>query len=393
MKDKKEFWLLTTLFVVHFTHIFDFVIMMPLGPVLMKKLGLGPSEFANIVSVYAFAAAISSFFSSFWVDRFDRKTALIMVYLGFIAGNLFCANAQSYHGLMLARIVAGAFGGVLGGITFSIVGDEIPEERRGHATGIVMSAFSISSVLGVPVGILMANKFDWHAPFYFIAIICLFVLVVIYFKIYSMKGHFNPDATGIKFIEVLKDSNHRKALSLTVCLVFAGFMVIPFVSPYMVANVGLTEEELAYLYFFGGFFTFMTSRMIGKMSDKFGKFKVFKVVAFASILPILINTNMPRLPLFLVIALNTLFFILVSGRFVPAMAIITSSTIRSLRGAFMGVNTSVQSLAMGIASSIGGLIIGKNELGEMTGYPIVGFIACFFTLISIVLAKRVQINQ
>lgn len=392
VKDKKEFWLLTTLFVVHFTHIFDFVIMMPLGPLLMEKLSFGPTQFASIVSVYAFSAGISSFFSSFWVDRFDRKSALIWVYLGFIFGNLLCATATSYFGLLIARIVAGAFGGVLGGITFSIVGDEIPESRRGHATGIVMSAFSVASVIGVPVGILLANKFDWHAPFYFISFISLFVMAAIKIKIYEMKGHMNPNATGVKFIQVLKYDNHRKALTLTLCLVFAGFMVIPFISPYMVANVGLKQEELAYLYFFGGGFTFLTSRYIGKLSDKFGKHKMFSIIAIASIIPIIINTNMPKMPLYWVIPLNTLFFILVSGRFVPAMSIITSSTHRELRGAFMGVNNSVQALGMGVASSIGGYLITEGANGELFGYHIVGFIACCFTIVSIFLAKRVRIN-
>ena len=180
---------------------------------------------------------------------------------------------------------------------------------------------------------------------------------------------------------------------LSVAIMLSGFMVIPFVPPYMVNNVGLTEKELPYIYFFGGLCTFVTSRMIGAFSDKYGKFKMFSIVAPLSMIPILIVTNLPPVSLVIALMCSTMFFVLVSGRFVPVMAIITSSTVKEKRGAFMSLNSTIQMMATGSASLIAGKLIQQSSDGKLVGFQTTGIIACVLTIISIFLAKRVKVVQ
>lgn len=390
--------IIALLFAIQFTHILDFVIMMPLGPKFMRFFAIGPDKFSIVVSAYTFSAAISGLIASFFMDRFDRRTALLGFFVGFILGTFACALAPNYEMLVLARVTAGGFGGVLGALIFSVIGDIIPEERRGKATGTVMAAFSVASVIGIPIGLFLAETFHWHAPFIFLTIISLIVLFFLYREMPSLTGHMKgKNAKGIdiihEFMVILKEKNHQRAYSLSVAIMLSGFMVIPFVSPYMVKNVGLSEKELPFIYFFGGIFTFVTSRAIGSLSDKFGKFRMFSIVAPLSMIPILLVTNLTHVPLSIALVCTTLFFILVSGRFVPVMAIITSSASKEKRGSFMSLNSSIQMLATGFASLITGLVVTEGAGGKLEGFHFAGIMACVLTLVSVYLAKKIKIVQ
>lgn len=396
--------IIALLFAIQFTHIMDFVIMMPLGPKFMRFFNIGPDKFAIVVSAYTFAAALAGIVAALFMDRFDRRTAILNLYVGFLIGTFACALAPSYETLVLARIAAGGFGGILGALIFSVIGDIIPEERRGKATGTVMAAFSVASVVGIPIGLFLAETFHWHAPFIFLTIVGLIVFAFMYKEMPSMTTHLRHKQIGLtgknqktnvaqEFKNILSDKNHQRAYLLSVTIMLSGFMVIPFVAPYMVKNVGLLENELPYIYFFGGICTFVTSRMIGSMSDKHGKFRMFSIVAPLSMIPILLVTNLPKLPLFVALICSSLFFILVSGRFVPVMAIITSSTVKEKRGAFMSLNSSIQMMASGSASLIAGKIIQQGPSGRLVGFSTVGIAACVLTLISVYLAKRVKTVQ
>jgi predicted MFS family arabinose efflux permease len=397
--------LISILFMVQFTHILDFVIMMPLGPKFMRIFDIGPREFSHVVSAYGIAAACAGIIGSLFMDRYDRKKALVFLYTGFMVGTFACGMAINHHTLILARIVAGSFGGILSGFILSILADAVPVKRRGAATGVVMSAFGVSSVIGIPTGLFLAEYFDWHTPFLFLGGLAFFILLFIIKEMAPMTGHLNSiprpgdgasgksNKTGLQdLIEVMVEPNHWRAFVLTIFVILSGFLVIPFISPYMVKNVGLKENELPYLYFLGGLFTLVSSRWIGKMSDKVGKHKMFYVMAWLSLIPLLLITNLPRLPLSMVLIASCLFFIIVSGRFVPAMAIITSSPQPKHRGAFMSLNSTIQSLTMGAASFVSGHIITTNDLGELVNYNWIGFISCGMTLLAIYFASKVQIK-
>jgi predicted MFS family arabinose efflux permease len=384
------------LFCLQFTHVLDFVIIMPLGPKFLRYFNIGPQEFALVVSSYGFASAVGGILSSFFIDRFDRKKALAFLYTGFTIGTFLCALSPSHYSLIFARAIAGGFGGVMGALLFSVIGDVIPEERRGRATGAVMSAFGVSSVIGIPLGLFIADQFDWHMTFVFIGTMSIFILVLLFKVFPEMSGHKTKTIPGNKlndFISLLTEPNHIRVFLLTITVMFSGFLVIPFVSPYMVKNVGLSEKELGYIYFIGGGFTLITSRIIGIFSDKLGKHKVFYIVGLLSIIPVLIVTHLPKLPLVIVLCATSLFFIFVSGRFVPVMALVTSSVDPSKRGQFMGLNSALQSISMGIASSVSGLILGTNLNGEITGYGVVGIISALLTLLCLFLASKIKVHR
>ncbi len=398
--SKREWLLLLVLVAVQFTHVLDFVIMMPLGPQLMRVFEISPQEFGFIVSAYTFSAGITGFLSAFFIDKFDRRTALLFLYSGFTIGTLLCGIAPTYLTLMLARIVAGGFGGVLGALIFAVIGDCIPEHRRGAATGTVMSAFSIASVAGVPLGLYLANHFGWHFPFFMLAAMSSIALALAYKELPSMRGHLQTHATAEtphqaiqKLYALVSTPNHRNALMFMMVLMVGGFTVIPYISPYFVSNVGMSESDLPLIYFFGGAATIFTSRFVGKLADRFGKAKVFTLMSMSSIAVIYALTTLPKVPLALALVITTLFMITMNGRLVPAVALVTSSVEPKSRGSFMSINSSAQQLASGASSFIAGLIVGNASDGTMTNYHLVGALAILATLTCIVLVKHIRLVE
>ena len=391
--DRQEWMLLAVLGSIQFTNLMDFVILMPLGPQLMRVFSISPQQFGLAVSAYTFSAGVVGIVGALFIDRFDRRSILLGLYAGFAFGNLFCAVAQSYEVLLVGRVVTGAFGGLMGATVFAVVADVVPEIRRGAAMGTVMTSFSLATVAGVPVGLFLANNFGWHIPFFMLAGTSSIVLVVGYFSLPSVRGHIVHGPTTSPFrslFELLREPSHINAFVLVSAIVVAGFSVIPYLSPFLVANVGLTESDLPYIYLLGGGATIFTSRFFGKLSDRWGNQKAFGWIIGCSIVPIIAITNLPRLPLWIVLTVTTVFMILTSGRWVPAMAMVTSSVTPEKRGSFMSVNSSIQQISSGIAAYGGGLILGKSPTGELTNFGIVGIIAVATSLLCIILSKRMR---
>lgn len=388
--------ILTAIQVLHMT---DFVIVMPLGPQFMTMFSLSPQQFSLVVSSYTFAACVSGLLGALVIDRFDRKRALLALFAGFTLANLACALADGFVMLVAARIMAGCFGGVLGALTFAIIGDRIPFERRGRATGVVMSGFSVASVLGVPLGLHLAATWSWHAPFLMLTGVGVLVWIVAAIALPVMRGHFSdegriPPLATLR--AVFADAGHWRAFALMVALIFAGFTVIPFFAPYLVTTIGLSDHQLVLVYLLGGACTIVTSPLIGRWSDRFGKARVFTIVASLSLIPVLAFTTLVSwapLPLTAVLAVTTTFIVLVTGRFVPAMALVTAVVEPRLRGAFMAVNSSIQSLAMGAAASLAGVIIARPDpQGPLLHYGWVGALAACATLLCLVLVRRLVLR-
>lgn len=392
---QKEKALLWTLAAINFIHIVDFMILMPLGPQLMRIFGIGPGEFSLLVSSYTFSAGISSFFGAFFLDRFDRRKILIWVYIGFTIGTLGCALSPSYGVLLAARVLSGVFGGLTSALILAIIGDVIPDERRGRAMGLVMAAFSFASVMGVPIGLFLASLSSWHTPFFILTGLSVLSFVMISKFIPPIRDHLGKEVKRphpLKVISrVTSDGNQMRAIMLSVMMMFGQFMIIPFLSPYNVANVGFSELELTYIYIAGGSFTIFTSPWVGKLSDKHGKLKVFTIFMLLNLIPIGIVTHLGLTPIPLVLLVTTMFFVTSNGRYVPAAAIITGTAKPENRGSFLSFNSAVQQLAAGLASLGAGLIIGENELGQLTNFNIVGYLAIFFSILCIPLARRVKV--
>jgi len=393
-RHPRELSLLLTLAAMQFTHVLDFMIMMPLGPQFMRIFVLDPQHFAFLVSAYTFAAAASGFISAFWIDRFGRRRALLTMYSGFIVATALCGLAPTYPLLLLARIVAGLFGGVIGALVMTIVADVLPYSRRARGTALVASAFSLAAVLGVPLGLWFAAQYSWRMPFLALAALSVAIAVVIWRVLPPLDANVrdaprrNPMA---QLRAIFGVRNHLSAFAFILALMLSVFMVVPFIAPYNVANVGISEADLPYIYFAGGLTTLFTAQVIGYLADKYGKKRLFTILAFISLVPIFVTTHLPRVPLPWVMASMVMFFVFVPGRFGPAMALVSGSVSPRLRGSFMSFNASVQQLGSGVASFAAGLIIGRAADGTLVRYDWVGWLAAAFTLLAIVLARRIQV--
>jgi predicted MFS family arabinose efflux permease len=389
-----ELAVLLTLAAVQFTHIVDFMILMPLGPQLMRILEIGPRQFSLLVSAYTFAAAASGFVAAFWIDRFDHKRVLLVLYGGFIVATALCGLAPNYPLLLAARIIAGTFGGVIGGLVLAIVADLVPFARRATATGIVATSFSLAAVAGVPAGLWIAAHSTWRTPFLALAAASIVVAIAtsrILPPLSSHLAHAVRRRPVAQLRAIFGEPNHLRTFAFTVVLMFAGFTVIPFIAPYNVANVGLAEIDLPIMYLAGGLATLVTSPIIGRLADRYGKKRVFGIIGVMSIAPILITTHLEPVSLSVVVACAVLFFVLVTGRFGPGMALISGSAEPQLRGSFMSFNASIQQLGAGLAALTAGLIIGRAPDGTLTHYGVVGWIAAACTVLAIWLASRIRI--
>ncbi|GAB4119945.1 MAG: MFS transporter [Sideroxydans sp.] len=388
--------LLFTLAGIQFSHILDFMIMMPLGPMLMVELGITTHEFGLLVASYSFSAAVSGLFAATFVDRFERKRLLLTIFLLFGLATLACALAPGYATLIAARCMAGAFGGMLGALVQTIVGDTIPFARRAKASGTIATAFSISTVAGVPLSLWLASLFHWRAPFVFIVVLVGGFALIGWRLLPELRHHLNREKRAHPFSDlfaVMRDANHWRAMTLSALLIFAGFTVIPYITVYAVNNINISQHDIAYIYLAGGTATLISARLIGHFADTHGKVEVYRLIAFAAMLPLLAVTQIQSATLGWWLVCTTLFFVLVSGRFIPAMAIITSAAQPRLRGTFMSLNATVQSLAMGLAASLSGFIITQDATGKIIGYQNVGYVAIVANLLGIWYVSRIVMHD
>jgi predicted MFS family arabinose efflux permease len=386
--------ILFILALINFTHIVDSMLIMPLGDIFIEMFQINAREYSYLVSSYALAAFFSSLVGVFFLDRFDRKKALLFIYSGFAIGTFLCAFAQSYLSLLLLRFLTGIFGGMIGALVLSIVSDLYPFKERGSAMGILFAAFSAASALGVPIGIYLAAKGNWQLPFLLLGGAGLVIGFIVFFVVPNMTNHFaflDSKPTFSRTIEAITtDSNQVQALLSGFVLVLAHFMIIPFISPYMIKNVGLSQMEISYQFFLGGCATIISAPLIGKLTDRFGVMKVFIVVMAISFIPTIMITSMPIQPLYYALIWTTMFFVFASGRMISPNALITAAAPTSNRGSFMSIKSALQQLAIFFASFISGLIVVIRE-GQYENYLYIGFISIFFGLLAIWMVSKIKV--
>ncbi len=373
---------------LNFTHILDFMIMMPLGNYLMPFFKINPQQFSFLVGAYTLSAAVSGFAAAFFVDGFDRKKVLLFGYIGFLVGTIACGIAPTYFLLLLARTFAGLFGGLIGAQVLSIIADLFPYEERGKAMGAVMSAFAIASTFGVPFALYLANMISWHAPFLLVGLLGLILIPLLMKHIPSMTQHINKERERNSpfdaLINVASNAKMRLALLFSGMIMMGHFLIIPFINPYMEFNNGYSKKLTPLIYLVGGIASFAAANILGRWADKYGKLKVFSICIALSLPLVIAVTHVPSIPYWIVLTIFAVWFIMSTGRGVTAQAMVSNVVPPQQRGSFMSFNSSVQQLGTSIASFVAGLIVIKASDGKIEHYNWLGYISivvllcCFF---------------
>ncbi len=395
-----EWFIVAVITFIQFTVILDFMVLSPLSAFLLKEMKIGPDQFSLVVSAYAFSAGASGLLAAGFADKFDRKRLLMFFYTGFVIGTALCALSPTYEFLLLARIFTGIFGGVIGSIAFAIITDMFKLEVRGRVMGFVQMAFAVSQVIGLPVGLYLANAFDWHAPFWLIVGVSIPAGVVILIYMRPINGHLKLKTKENPFLHLfhtLTKSDYLKGFAATALLATGGYMLMPLGAAYSTENLGLTKEELPILYLVTGLFTIFFGPLSGRLADKVGKYKVFVGGCIIAMAMVGWYTNLGITPLWVLILINVILFAGLTARMIAASALITAIPDPADRGAYMGVNSSIQQISGGIAAFIAGLIVVQPQIqsvengisvtksGPLENYPMLGIVVMASLVATIIL--------
>lgn len=386
-------FIIAVLAILQFTIVLDFMVLSPLGVLLLEKLKINTSQFGLVVSAYAISAGISGLLAAGFADKFDRKKLLMFFYTGFILGTFLCGIAPDYRFLLIARIVTGLFGGVVGSVSFAIITDLFKMEVRGRVMGFVQMAFSASQVLGIPIGLLLANHFGWHAPFLMITAfgVLLGILIMVYMK--PVTAHLQIRSEKNPFVhlcETMIKPRYLLAFAATMLLATGGFMLMPFASAFTTHNMGISLNQLTVLYAITGIFSAIFGPLVGRLSDKVGKFNIFVAGSLITMTTVAIYTNLGTTPFALVTLINVLMFLGVSSRMISASALTTAVPAPQDRGAFMSLNSSVQQFAGGIGSAVAGLIVVQSSTGAIMHYNYLGDVVIGAMIITIIMMRFVN---
>lgn len=379
---------------VQFITVLDFMIVMPLGPQLMRTMSIGPAAFGVIVSSYTFAAGAAGLVASAIMDRFARRTAFVTLYAGFLIGTLMCGLAENYVALVMARVITGAFGGILGGLSMAVIGDIFPEARRGQATGSLMSGFAVASVAGVPLGMLLGTNFGWHVPFIVLAVAGMPSWWLAYRILPKLDGHLGHQADHPlrALMGVFSRVQHLNAFALIIVLTISSFLIFPYLSAYLVGNVGMSEQQLPLIYIVGGALSLFAAPVVGRLADRHGKLPMFRIIAPISAALMLVICHVPAGQIVMAIACFGCLMVCNVGRMIPAMAMVTSSVAPRQRGAFLSANSSLQHMAGGVGAYLGGLVVTQDSAGHMLHFPVLGWLAAAVALSSLWLAGRLRLH-
>ncbi|MET0322561.1 MAG: MFS transporter [Duganella sp.] len=375
---------------LQFAVILDFMIMSPLGAVIMPALDIGPKQFGLVVSAYAFSAGISGLLTAGFADRYDRKKLLLFFYTGFILGTVWCGLAQSFESLMCARVVTGLFGGVIGSIVLAISTDLFAPAMRGRVMGLIQTAFAASQVLGIPISIYLSNHWNWHIPFLALAGFGLVGGLIVAWKMEPVNAHLGQPqdrSPWVHLYRTVKVPRHLLAFATTALLTTGGFMLMPFSSAYIVNNLGIDMAHLPTVYLVTGICTIFAGPLIGRVTDRRGKFPVFVFGTVLSMVTVVVYTHLGRIPLVALIALNAIMFVGIFSRMIPFQAMAQSVPPANQRGAFNAISASLQQLAGGVASVVAGHIVGQGADGRLEHFEVIGYLMVATSLGSLVLVR------
>jgi predicted MFS family arabinose efflux permease len=384
-----EKFVIAILSMLQFTVIVDFMVLSPLGAILMPEMGISTTQFGLVVSAYAISAGVSGLLAAGFADKFDRKKMLLFFYVGFVLGTLFCGVVNSYRLLLLARIFTGVFGGVIGSISFAIITDIFRMEVRGRVMGFVQMAFSASQVLGIPIGIYLAARFNWHAPFLMIVTVAAPVWIVIFWKLKPVTAHLRGREDKNAFVHLWHTASNTfylRGFMATMLLATGGFMIMPFSSAFLVNNVLIPETRLSLIFFITGLVSIFTGPILGKLSDSLGKYRLFVFGSVLSMVMVFVYTNLGPNHIWVVILINTILWIGISSRMISSSALTSGVPDMPDRGAYMGINSAIQQVSGGIASFVAGLIVYQPaRSAPLQHYDIVGHVTICTMVLTVIM--------
>lgn len=375
-----------------FSVVLDFMVMSPLGDLIMKNMKIAPSEFGIVVSCYAFSAGISGFFTATIADKYDRKKLLLVFYSGFIVGTLLCGLATNYWFLVSARIVTGIFGGVIGSISLAIVADIFELNQRGRVMGFLQMGFGISQILGIPISLFLATKWNWQAPFYLIVGLALVIFTLSFFTLKPIVGHLSLQRDNpIKHMwKTISNRNYRIGFLATAFMSLGGYLMMPWGSSFSVNNVGIAQSDLPLMFMIIGLSTISIMPIIGKLSDRFNKYSIFVASSIVMIISVVVYTNLGHVSFTVLVVVNMVMMAGIMARMIPSQALTTSVPEPKDRGAFMSINSSLQQMAGGIAALVGGAIVQqKNEFSPLEYFDTLGYVVIVVISLNIFFTYRV----
>ncbi len=382
---------------LQFSIILDFMIMAPLGAIIMPALSISPKQFGLVVSAYAFSAGVSGLLTAGFADRFDRKKLLLFFYIGFLLGTVWCGLAQSFESLLAARVVTGIFGGVIGSVVMAISTDLFPISMRGRVMGLIQSAFAASQVLGLPAGLFLSNHWGWHMPFLGMAAFGLLVGLFVVWKMQPVNAHLgmpHEHTPWMHLYHTVTNPRHLAAFLAVGFLTTGGFMLMPFSSAYTANNLEIGIGNLPIIYLVTGLCTVFFVPMIGKAADAFGKFRVYLFGSSLTITMVLIYTHLSPVPLPVVILVNVVLFVGIFSRMVPFQALSSSIPAPTHRGSFNAISSAVQQLSGGIASVVAGHIVTATDSGKLEHMDMIGYVVITMTVLASFLVWNInrQVN-
>lgn len=391
--SKYQWLVVAILALTQFTVVLDFMVMSPLGDLLMKDLKVRPMEFGIVVSSYALAAGISGILTAGFADRFDRKKLLTFFYTGFILGTLFCGISRSYEQLVLARIFTGIFGGVMSSISMAIVADLFSIQQRGRVMGFMQMGFGLSQILGIPISLYIAAHYNWQMPFFLIVVLAIVMLLFIVFGLKPVNEHLKQANVSSPFTHLLntvKNRNYRIGFLATAFMSLGGYLMMPWGSAFAVNNVGISQKELPMLFMIVGVSTFLIMPLIGMLADKINKFQLFMVASLVMIAAVVVYVRLEHSTFLILVLVNVFMMGGIMARMVPSQALTSAVPEPHDRGAFMSINSSLQQIAGGIAAIIGGKIVWQaSPQSPLMNFEMLGWVVISVILINIFLTQRV----
>jgi DHA1 family inner membrane transport protein len=382
---------IATMMSMEFLNVMDFLVLMPLAPLLMKHLSISLQEFGLLVASYSVGAAGGGILGALFIDRFDRKRALISLFSLFSAATLLCAFAPSFAVLLVARVLAGMGGGGIEALSYTIIGDVFPEDGRAKATGQLMAGYALATIIGVPAGLALASAYGWNAPFLVVSMLGATACIAACFTLLPMTGHRRlqqVESAWQGFLSVFRIAHHRWALLCTTMLMFGSFAVVPFMGSYFVFNLGVPESQLSIAYLVAGTCAVFSAPFIGWLADRHGQYRVFWITGLLAIAPVLAVTNLVPMAFAWIVACSAVFMVLITGYYVPAQALITSTADDRYRGRFQSLSTTFEQIAIGATTAFTGWLIGEGPNQELVGYDTAGWFSVATIVLAIVLMSR-----